>query len=119
MTELNRSEKLLAERTVCVLLVRGESPEGGAVYAYVAVRADRLNEFVEAQKQEPFYPDEYGVIIESGVGEPSEEVRTRMERDYGFNHQAMMDIQDRDSANDVARELTKAVASQKQSSFDA
>lgn len=119
MTELNRSEKMLAERTVCVLLVRGESPEGEPVYAYVAVRADRLDEFVVAQAQEPFYPDEFGVIIESGVGEPTEEVRTRMERDYGFNHQAMMDIQDRDSANDVARELTRAVREQKQSSFDA
>lgn len=119
VTDLNRSEKMLAERTVCVLLVRGESPEGEPVYAYVAVRADRLNEFVEAQAKEPFYPDEFGVIIESGIGDPSDEVRARMERDYGFNHQAMMDIQDRASANEVARKLTHAVAEQKKAQFDA
>jgi hypothetical protein len=46
-------------------------------------------------------------------------VRARMERDYGFNHQAMLDIQDSASANDVARKLTKAVAEQKKSQFDA
>lgn len=119
MTELNRSEKMLAERTVCVLLVRGQSPDGGSVYAYVAVRADKLDEFVEAQGRDPFYPDEHGVIIESGVGDPSEEVRERMERDYGFNHQAMLDIQDRSSAHDVARKLTAAVREEKSSQFDA
>lgn len=119
MSKLGRSDKMLAERTVCVLLVRGESPEGEPVYAYVAVRADKLDEFVEAQKQEPFYPDEYGIIVESGIGEPSDEVRERMERDYGFNHQKMLDMHDADSANEVARQMTKAIREKKQSQFDA
>jgi hypothetical protein len=119
VNKLNRSEKMLAERTVCVLLVRGESPEDEPVFAYVAVRADRLDEFVEAQKKEPFYPDEYGIIVESGVGEPCEEVRDRMERDYGFDHGAMMDIHDTESANEVARKLTKAASDQKKAQFDA
>jgi hypothetical protein len=42
-----------------------------------------------------------------------------MERDYGFNHQAMLDIQDRSSAHDVARKLTAAVREEKSSQFDA
>lgn len=110
---------MLAERTVCVLLVRGESPEGEPVYAYVAVRADKLDAFVQAQAQEPFYPDEHGVIVESGVGEPSQEVRERMERDYGFNHETMLDMHDSDSANDVARQMTKAIRDKKRAQFDA
>lgn len=105
MKKLSRSEKLIAEKTVCILLVRGESPEGGAIYAYVAVRADRLEDFMEAQNSGMFYPEDYGVIIESGEGEPTDEVRERMERDYGFNHQMMVDIPDADHAVDLTQKI--------------
>lgn len=110
MSELSWSEKILAERTVCVLLVRGSDPRGDSpVYAYVAVRADRLKDFVEAQGKEPFYPDEYGVIIRSGQGEPSDDVRALMERDYGFNHAQMMNVNNADEATGVAAELVRHV----------
>lgn len=93
MTEpLTRSEQIIAEKTVCMLLVRGENPDGSPIFAYVAVRADKLEEFMKAQETGLFHPDDYGVIVEAGEGEPSDEVRKRMEDEYGFNHQAMMDI---------------------------
>ncbi len=107
MSELSRSEKILAEKTVCVLLVRGESPDGQPIYAYVGVRADKLQEFMQAQKSGTFYPEEFGAVIEAGVGEPSAEVRLKMERDYGFNHDAMLDIPDADNAVQVAAQLSK------------
>lgn len=107
MTELTRSEKILAEKTVCVLLVRGEDPEGKPIYAYVGVRADRLQEFMAAQQSGTFYPEEYGVIIEAGEGEPNAEVRKKMETEYGFNHDAMMDIPGPDQANQIAADLAK------------
>lgn len=107
MSELSRSEKILAEKTVCVLLVRGEAPDGASIYAYVGVRADKLKDFMQAQQQGTFYPEEFGVVIESGEGEPSAEVRARMERDYGFNHEGMMDIPDPDNAVEVAARLSK------------
>jgi hypothetical protein len=92
VTELSRSEKMIAEKTVCMLLVRGESPEGQPIYAYVAVRADKLEAFMKAQEEGLFHPDDYGVIVEAGEGDPDEEVRKRMEEEYGFNHQSMLDI---------------------------
>ena len=88
----HRAERVVAEKTVCVLLVRGEAPTGERIYAYLAIRADRLAEFMEAQKDSPFYPEEYGVIVASGTGEPNEEMRARMTHEYGFNHDAMLDI---------------------------
>ena len=106
MNDLSRSEKILAEKTVCVLLVRGEDPDGKPIFAYVGVRADKLKPFMEAQSQGLFYPEEYGVVIESGYGEPDADVRQRMERDYGFNHEAMLDIPDPEQANKVAAELS-------------
>jgi hypothetical protein len=100
VSELSRSEKILAEKTVCVLLVRGEDPDGAPIYAYV-------KEFMQAQNSGLFYPEEHGVIIEAGHGEPSAEVRTKMERDYGFNHDGMLDIPDPENANRVAAQLSK------------
>ncbi len=108
MTELSRSEKMLAEKTVCILLVRGENADGNPIFAYVAVRADKLESFMAAQKSETFYPEDYGMIIESGEGEPSDEVKERMRLEYGFNHDEMVDIQDPDHANTLKSDIVRA-----------
>lgn len=102
MAESSPTQQEVTEKTVCILLVRGESPDGAGIYAYVAVRADKLEEFMAAQESGMFYPEDHGVIIESGEGEPSEEVRKKMEEEYGFNHQQMVDIPDTDTANVIA-----------------
>jgi hypothetical protein len=109
MVELSRSEKILAEKTVCVLLVRGEDPQGQPIFAYVGIRADKMQEFIAAQSNGLFYPEEHGIVIESGFGEPSDEVKARMEREYGFNHGAMTDIPDAESANTVAAQLARSI----------
>ena len=118
MSEFSRSEKILAEKTVCVLLVRGEAPDGTPIYAYVGVRADKLEEFMKAQELGTFYPEEFGVVIEAGEGEPTLEVRTRMEQDYGFNHESMLDIPDADNAVRVAAQLSKKANLKDDDRFD-
>jgi hypothetical protein len=99
------ADQKLTEKTVTILMVRGENPEGEAIYAYVAVRADRLEEFMAAQLSGTFYPEDYGVIVEAGEGEPSAEVRRKMEEEYGFNHDVMVDIPDADRAIDIVKNL--------------
>ncbi len=108
LSHLSRSEQILAEKTVCVLLVRGESPDGNPIYAYVAVRLDKLELFMQAQQSGTFYPEDHGVIIESGEGEPSPEIREKMEREYGFNHALMVDIPDSHQASDIAQNILRA-----------
>lgn len=110
MADLTRSEQMVAEKTVCILLVRGENPDGQPIYAYVGVRADKLEEFMEAQKSGMFYPEEYGVIIEAGEGEPSQDIIRKMEEEYGFNHQMMVDIPDARKAHEITEEISHAVA---------
>ena len=105
MSKLSPSEQIIAEKTVCILLVRGENPEGKPIFAYVAVRADKLEPFMEAQKSGMFYPEDFGVIVESGEGEPSAEVRKKMETEYGFNHQMMVDIPDTQKAHEITASL--------------
>ena len=116
---LTRAEQIIAEKTVCMLLVKGESPEGTPIFAYVAVRADKLEEFMRAQESGLFYPDDYGVIVEAGEGLPSDEVRQRMEEEYGFNHQAMLDIPTsvtQEELSENMRELRQAASEQAQQS---
>jgi hypothetical protein len=105
--KLSRSEQLLAEKTMCILLLRGDDTNGGKIYAYVAIRADKLEDFMEAQKNGVFYPEEYGVIIESGAGEPSDEVKKKMTSEYGFNHDSMVDIPNPKKAQELTSELIK------------
>ncbi len=109
MSKLSASEQIIAEKTVCILLVRGENPDGQPIYAYVAVRADKLESFMEAQKSGMFYPEDFGVIVEAGEGEPSEEIRKKMETEYGFNHQMMVDIPDSDKAHEITSNLKPPV----------
>jgi hypothetical protein len=103
--QLSLEDQIIAEKTVCILLVTGEDPDGGSIFAYVAIRADRLQEFMAAQGSDTFYPEDFGVIIEAGEGEPSEELRRKMETEYGFNHETMAGIVDVDAAHDLAANL--------------
>jgi len=107
VSKLTRTEQIIAEKTVCVLLVRGESPDGKKIFAYIAIRADKLESFMEAQKQGTFYPEDYGIVLESGEGEPSDEVKVKMTKEYGFNHEAMLDL----GSTEKAHELTSSLGS--------
>ena len=114
MSKLSRTEQIIAEKTVCVLLVRGENLDGERIFAYMAVRADKLEGFIEAQKNGTFYPEDYGIVIESGIGDPSDEVKEKMTKEYGFNHEAMLDIDTPQSANDIASNISSYAASAKE-----
>lgn len=105
MGESLASNKEVAEKTVCILLVRGEDPDGESIYAYVAVRADKLEDFMAAQQSGMFYPEDHGVIIESGEGLPDPEVRKKMEEEYGFNHDKMIDIPDEKTATSITENI--------------
>lgn len=87
---LSRAEQRLAEKTVTVLLLQGKNPQGEPIYAYVAVRLDMLETFMRAQTQPGFNPEQYGVILASGTGEPDAQTRAHMETEYGFNHEGMV-----------------------------
>jgi hypothetical protein len=105
--DLSITKQEIAENIVTVLLVRGEGPGGGSIYAYVAVRADRLDKFMDAQREDMFYPGDFGVIIEAGEGEPSAEIRHKMTTEYGFQHDAMVDVPDTEAARDIVENLTR------------
>ncbi len=96
--ELSRTEKMIAERSVGVVLVQGNAINGEPIWAYVAVKLSDLEKFMRAQQEGNFDPEEYGVIIEGGVGKiPPADVMQRMEVEYGFNHDQMLDLKNPES----------------------
>jgi hypothetical protein len=118
VSKLTRTEQIVAEKTVCVLLVRGESPEGTKIYAYLAIRADKLEAFMETQKQGTFYPEDFGIVLETGEGEPSDEVKQKMTQEYGFNHEAMLDLATSEKAHDLTSNLATYAVSAAQDNKD-
>jgi hypothetical protein len=110
VSKLTRSEQIIAEKTVCILLVRGENPDGKKIYAYLGIRADKLEAFMEAQKTGVFYPEDYGIVIEAGEGEPSDAVKKKMTEEYGFNHDAMLDIGSAEKAGELTGNLASYTA---------
>ena len=111
---MSRTEQIIAEKTVCVLLVRGENTEGKNIYAYLAIRADKLEAFMEAQKTDTFFPEDYGIVIESGEGEPSDEIKHKMTQEYGFNHNAMLDLgAGTEKAHELASNLSSFIVDKK------
>jgi hypothetical protein len=77
---------------VQIALVRGEDAQGASIFAYVAVQAANVEDFMKAQESGTFYPEDYGVVLATGKGEPTEELIRKIEQDYGIDHDQMVNM---------------------------
>lgn len=85
MPLLSHAEKLYAKDMRVITLVRGMNEHNAPLFCYIAVRADKLEEFQKIQASGEFYdPEDYGVVIESGEGEPDAVVRRRVRELFGM-----------------------------------
>lgn len=74
---------------LCTIMVlcQGRLQSGKPYWAYMCVKPSQAQAFKEARERGGFDLEEYGSIIEWGEGnEPPEDVRRRMEREYGMRH---------------------------------
>ncbi len=70
-----------------MILCRGTGEDGKPCWAYMCIKPSMAKAFKEARDKGIFDIENYGAIIESGEGaEPSDEVKRRMESEYGMNH---------------------------------
>lgn len=88
---ITAKQKEQMQGSMVIFLVQGMDHTGNKVYCYLAVRADKVEEFQAAMQSGNFNPDEYGMRIVSGFGDPTESVRKMMETDYGFSHARLTD----------------------------
>ncbi len=83
-----------------IILCRGKDALGGSIWAYLCIKPSMASAFKEARERGGFDIADYGTIIESGDGEePAANIKLRMERDYGVNHQFEQDLLDAVAAN--------------------
>jgi len=67
-----------------VVLCQGRDKYNRNFWAYMCVKPSMAESFRKARESGTLHMGDYGTIIEAGEGsEPPEEVRARMERDYG------------------------------------
>ena len=70
-----------------MILCRGVCEGGNPCWAYMCIKPSMAKSFKEARDKGLFDIEDYGAIIESGEGiDPPDEVKRRMEREYGMNH---------------------------------
>lgn len=74
--------------TVIVILLQGNNIFGDTVYCYLEITGASLKKvFACMQKGENFKPADFGTVLAAGRGEPSDDVRDEMRREYN-----MMDV---------------------------
>jgi hypothetical protein len=74
-----------ASAKVEIHLVRGKSPEGNPTYAYLAIYAHRVRDFLLSLKTRHTSLKDYGVVIASGEGEPDEATKHYIQKTYSLS----------------------------------
>jgi hypothetical protein len=70
-----------------LLLSQGKTIEGDDTYTYISVPPSKLIAFKEAEAEGGFYYEDFGEVLASGEeAEPPDDVKKKMEEEYGFNH---------------------------------
>ena len=70
-----------------VVLCQGQRADGDHYWAYLKIAPLKVKAFKKAQAKGLFNLEDYGEIIEWGLGKAvPDEVKTRMEQEHGVNH---------------------------------
>lgn len=70
-----------------MILCRGMGADGKPCWAYMCIKPSMAKSFKDARDKGAFDIEDYGTIIEYGEGvNPPDEIKQRMEREYGMNH---------------------------------
>ena len=88
MSQGNFTKILTQKQIQNIVFITLNGENGVRYYAYMAVRADKLEAFAKVYGgKKAFNPEDYGKIIHIGEGMPTEEVRQYMSEEYGFDHE--------------------------------
>lgn len=76
-----------------MLLCYGTQEDGQPFWAYLCIKPSMAKAFKEARDSGSFNLEDYGTIIEKGIGtDVPMDVKLRMEHDYGVNHHYEADL---------------------------
>jgi hypothetical protein len=77
---------LVKDKTYCVNYLVYKDESGDLAYLYIATRQDKMNDFQNALKNGNFDAEDYGIILEQGTGEASDDVKQKMKVMYNCDH---------------------------------
>ena len=80
------TEKTITDNLDVLFYLEGKEDSGRDIYAYVTVAQDDLPEFLEKSQQYGFRPAEYGTIVLSGQGQPTDDEKDELEERLGLEH---------------------------------
>lgn len=70
-----------------MLLCYGTEEDGTPFWAYMCIKPSMAKAFKAARENGSFNLEDYGTILEKGEGmDVPDDVKERMEQDYGINH---------------------------------
>ncbi len=78
------AEQYLLKHSCVFTLVYGHDAAGARMYFYLAVAADKWDDFKAAMKTEHFNARNFGAVLYSDYGEPTETVQKTIEEYYGI-----------------------------------
>ena len=68
-----------------IFLVYGTDDRSLRCFFYIQVDKTKRPLFDKYQKGQQIDLDDFGVILESGYGEPSDDIKTKMKEDYNYS----------------------------------
>ena len=81
LVDLPFPDELLDERVV--IAMAGQDASGEPVFAFVEITVRKMKEMREKQRnEESFDPSDFGKVVASGKGEPSDEVKAKLAAEY-------------------------------------
>lgn len=87
-------QDLIRDKVYCVNYIEYIGASGAKEHFYIAVRQDEMDKFKAALKRGNFDAEDYGMILEQGVGSASMAVRNRMKMLYKCDHNNAINVSD-------------------------
>lgn len=87
-------QDLIRDKVYCVNYIEYIGESGANEHFYIAVRQDEMDQFKKAIKEGNFDAEDYGLILEHGMGSASEDVRNRMKLHYQCDHENAINVSD-------------------------
>lgn len=79
------SQKAITKNFDILFFLQGRNTEGQNIYVYVCVSPLDIDVFIEKSQLFGFRPGEYGKILSSGYGSPSEDEKERLALELGLS----------------------------------
>jgi hypothetical protein len=84
---------LIRDQVYCVNYLIYEDESGKENYCYLAVRNSDMEKFQKALSCTDFDLNDFGVVLEEGLGEASENVKDKMRHLYNCKHEAAIELE--------------------------